>query len=64
LLFFAAVADAAAPLDPAHLLPLRDEVWAGLAAALAALVLVLAVALSPDTVGRGLHLLAHRPSPV
>ncbi|MGC9983260.1 MAG: hypothetical protein ABSF35_06470 [Polyangia bacterium] len=60
--FFATVADAAAPLDPARLLPLRKEVWAGLAAALAALLLVLAVALSPDTVGRGLHLLAHRPS--
>jgi hypothetical protein len=60
--FFATVADAAVPLDPARLLPLRDQVWAGFAAALAALVLVLAVALSPDTVGRGLHLLAHRPS--
>ncbi len=60
--FFATVADAAAPLDPARLLPLRDQVWAGFAAALAALALVLAVALSPDTVGRGLHLLAHRPS--
>jgi hypothetical protein len=60
--FFGTVADAAAPLDPAHLLPLRNEVWAGLAAALAALLLVLAVTLSPGTVGRGLHLLVHRPS--
>ena len=60
--FFASVADAAAPLDPAHLLPLRNEARAGFAAAAAALVLVLAVALSPNTVGRGLHLLAHRPS--
>ena len=60
--FFGAVADAAAPLDPAHLLPLRGQVWAGLAAALAALTLILAAALSPDTVGRGLHLLAHKPS--
>ena len=62
LAFFGAVADAAAPIDPAHLLPLRDQARAGLAAALAALVLILAVALSPDTVGRGLHLLTHRPS--
>jgi len=60
--FFGAVADAAAPLDPARLLPLRGQMWAGLAAALAALVLLLATALSPDTVGRGLHLLAHEPS--
>ena len=60
--FFATVADAAAPIDVTRLLPLRDEVWAGLAAALAALVLVLAVALSPGTIGRGLCLLAHRPS--
>ena len=60
--FFGAVADAAAPLDPARLLPLRNEVQAGLAATLAALLLVLAMALSPDTVGRGLHLLAHQPS--
>ena len=60
--FFGTVADAAAPLDPARLLPLRNEVGAGLAAALAALVLGLAVALSPGTVGRGLHLLTHRPS--
>ena len=60
--FFAAVADAAAPLDPARLLPLRDQIWAGLAAALAALALLLTAALSPDTVGRGLRLLALRPS--
>jgi len=60
--FFGTVADAAAPLDPARLLPLRSEVWAGLAAGLAALVLVLAVALSPGTVGHGLHLLVHRPT--
>jgi hypothetical protein len=60
--FFAVVADAATPLDPARLLPLREQTWSGLAAALAALVLVLAAALSPDTVGRGLHLLALRPN--
>jgi hypothetical protein len=60
--FFATVADAAAPLDLARLLPLREPIWSGLAAALVALVLVLTVALSPETVGRGLHLLALRPS--
>ena len=60
--FFATVADAAAPLDLVRLLPLREQLGAGLAAALAALVLLLSVVLSPDTVGRGLHLLATRPS--
>jgi len=60
--FFATVADAAAPLDLVRLLPLREQLGAGLAAALASLVLLLSVALSRDTVGRGLHLLATRPS--
>lgn len=60
--FFGAVAEAAAPLDPSRMLPLRDSLRAALAAALAALMLVLAAALSPGTVGRGLHLLVHQPT--
>jgi hypothetical protein len=60
--FFASVADAVAPIDLNRLLPLRDALRAGLAAALAALVLMTAVAISPARLGRGLHLLLHRPT--
>jgi hypothetical protein len=60
--FFAVVADATVPLDVKRLVPVREALAAGLAAATAIVALVVAVLLSPGTLGRGLHLLAHRPS--
>ncbi|HEX7597998.1 MAG TPA: DUF4175 family protein, partial [Polyangia bacterium] len=60
--FFAAVADTVAPLDLTRLFPLRDAFRAGIAATLAALVLLLGAAFSPGTLGRGLHLLVHHPT--
>ncbi len=60
--FFGVVAGAVAPLDVKRLVPLREALPAGGAAGGAVVVLLLAALLSPGTLGRGLHLLVHRPS--
>jgi hypothetical protein len=60
--FYGVVADTAAPLDVKQLVPLRETLVSGLAATASFVALILAGLLSPGTLGRGLHLLAHRPS--
>ncbi|HEX2660371.1 MAG TPA: hypothetical protein VHU40_18955, partial [Polyangia bacterium] len=51
-----------APLDPERLVPMRPVAQGAVAAAMAAIALIAAAQLWPQTVGKGLTTLVHRPS--